>query len=312
MSSHTSEPFPGDFDRTIRDALMAAADSVEPGADGLDRIRAKIVVRHATRASRWHAGPSRGAAGWKPFHVTGTWVSALIEAVIERFRPDPTRAGWLGWLRPAAAIATGVFVVTAASWAVAALPAAIAPVNNWRHYHSTTPQPRSLSGSASRSRYSSSGGGTTGPGGQNGNTGGGGSATPSCSPSGGGTPSGSPSASPSTTPSGSPSPSTSPSTGTATPTSPATSTEPAATPSSTLSPGQNQSSSPAATQSPDAAPSHSPDATGKALLDAVSSTELTSGTGGQLLPTQTPVPSPVPSATVTPQPSQPGGPAPCG
>jgi hypothetical protein len=310
MSSHNSEPFESDLDRLIRDSLLTAADSVEPGSNGLERIRAKIIVRRAARASRWRIAPGRGAAGWRPFQVTGAWLTAMTEAVVERFKPDPNRAGWFGWLRPAAAIATGVFVVTAASLAVAALPAAIAPVNNSRHYHSPTPAPSSLSGHRHRPGYSSSGGsaGSSGPGGENGNSGGG---TPSCSPPASTSPSASttPSQTPSETPSTS-SPSTTPSTGTPTPTT-SDSSLPLVTP--TTSVGQNEPPSPSQSQSPDGVPAQSPEATGKALLDAVSSTEL-GGTNVQVLPTatQTPVaPSPVPSATVTPQPSQPGGTGPC-
>ncbi len=302
MSSHSSEPFNDDFDRVIRDALMAAVDSVEPGGDGLERIRAKIVVRQAVRASRWRIPHSRGAARWRPFQLSGAWLTAMSEAVVERFKPDPNRAGWFGWLRPAAAIATGVFVVTAASWAVAALPAAIAPVNNSRHF-SPGPAPSSLPGKSSRPGYSSSSGGVggSGPGAQGGSSGAG---TPSCSPPASTSPSATttPSITPTITPS-STSPGTSPSTGT--PTSPDT-TAPETTPSDSISAGQNP---------PTPTTSVSPAATGKALLDAASSAEL-GVTISPALPTATqtpgPVVSPVPSASVTPQPSQPGGQGPCG
>ncbi len=317
MSSHSNEPFDGDFDRTIRDALMSAVDGVDPGADGLDRIRAKIVVRQAARASRWRIAPSRGAAGWRPFQVTGAWLTTMTGSVVERFKPDPNRAGWFGWLRPAAAIATGIFVVTAASWAVAALPAAISPASNSRNYHSHSSRPSTLPGSSTRPGQSGAGGSTggTGPGGQGvGTSSGGGHASPTCSPSASGSPSATttPTGTPSTTPTGSPSPTTTPSgTGSPSPTESPT-TSPQGTPSSTVSPGQDQS--PSSSQSPVAPDTNSasPAATGKALLDDANSTVM-DGAGAEGIPTSTATPappSPFPTATVTPQPSQPTTPCP--
>jgi len=125
MSSETSGPPQRDFDAALRDALRLAAESVEPGADGLDRIRSKIVARPARRGVPWRsvaAGRRGTSVPWGPFRLSAGWLATAFDAVLERFRPDPSRAGWFGWLRPAAAIATGLFVVTAASWAVAALP----------------------------------------------------------------------------------------------------------------------------------------------------------------------------------------------
>ena len=114
-------------DRALRTALFAAAESVEPGDDGLARIRAKI-VEGQTGQARWRFGVrAAGEPWWRSLLPPRGWLPAVIAAVADRFRPDPNRAGWFGWLRPAAAVGTGLFVVTAASWAVAAFPAVIAP-----------------------------------------------------------------------------------------------------------------------------------------------------------------------------------------
>src|SRR5262249_48657042 len=64
------------------------------------------------------------------------WVRYWSGAVVERFRPDLGRVGWLGWLRPAAAVATGLLVVTGASWAIAALPQVISASGNQQPYTS--------------------------------------------------------------------------------------------------------------------------------------------------------------------------------
>ena len=108
-----------------------AADSVEPAADGLDRIRAKISTRQPVH-SGWTTSAPAGFLGtlWRWLEPAVIWLRYLAGAVVERFRPDPGRAGRLGWLRPAAALATGVFVVAAASWVITALPAVITPANN--------------------------------------------------------------------------------------------------------------------------------------------------------------------------------------
>jgi hypothetical protein len=301
MSTDSSGPFQSDADRalqdslrdSLRDALRDAAESVEPAADGLDRIRAKIIAPQPARArlARWRTAPGADGGAWRrrrPFQVAGVWLATASLAVVERFRPDPDRTSWLGWLRPAAAIATGLFVVTAASWAVAALPAALAPpARNWRHTPIPPPPIKSHRGASSQSGYSS--GGQSGipgpsPAGQ-----GSGDGTPSCSPP--------PSGSPSTTPSGSPTSSGSPTpTESPTPTGSPSTTAGAPEPSQSAPPGSanTPSNSPSPVQSPASAFDNAQD---------------------QPTPTApaTPTPSPMPSPTGTPQPTPTGSPPPpCG
>ncbi len=198
-----------EFGDALRDALHLAVDSVEPGADGLDQIRAKIGGRQAARRRVRRPGaaaPGSGRPWWRGLLPPPGWLAASVGAAAERFRPDPNRAGWFGWLRPAAAIATGLFVVTAASWAVAALPAAVTPSSNPRTLSSSTRAPKHHRTATSSFPSSSGvGGSLPGPGGQPAP-----SATPSCTTNPA-SPSGSPTGTP-TTSSGSPSPSGSPTT----------------------------------------------------------------------------------------------------
>jgi hypothetical protein len=129
MSHRRQDPRTGELENALRRALLAAAESVEPHADGLDRIRAKV------SAGR-HRMPRRGnltvfaRAAEAPFRLLAIAVAGLrpiLDLVVERFRPSPDGPGRYGWLRPAAALATGLFVVVAGSWAVTDLPQAISP-----------------------------------------------------------------------------------------------------------------------------------------------------------------------------------------
>src|SRR5215471_15465822 len=123
----------------LRNALRLAADSIEPGADGLDRIRAKISARQRAQLPRWRTLPPIVVL-WsllRRLEPAIIWVRYAAGVVADRFRPESERpggAGWIGWLRPAAAVATGAFVVAAASWAIAALPQVIAPASHSSHY----------------------------------------------------------------------------------------------------------------------------------------------------------------------------------
>lgn len=320
-------------DSALRKALTAAAESVEPAEDGLDKIRSKIMAGQAAQRVRWRFGmPAVGEPWWRSLLPPRGWLPAVGAAVMDRFRPDPNRAGWFGWLRPAAAVGTGLFVATAASWAVAALPAAISP-------SSTTGGPVATPGATKTHHpskpgtpgFTSSGSGSVGPSGQNGGSGGGPgpTTTPSCSPPA--SPSATPTGTPSNgTPSGSPT-STDTSTPSDTPTDPG-STTPAAVGSSTSSPTPGSAPTPGSEPTPGneaMAPvsAVSPEATGKTLLsgngaasrwprtEAVRATIVDDPTaspppdpGDTPLPTASPtVGGPVP--TQTPEPTVP--PVPC-
>src|SRR5215469_10513319 len=99
MRRRRADPRQHQFDNSLRNALMQAAESVEPGQDGLDKIRTKIEARQSAR---------RRASWRRALFPPSGWLPSIVTAVVERFRRDPDRAGWLGLLRPAAAVTTGV------------------------------------------------------------------------------------------------------------------------------------------------------------------------------------------------------------
>src|ERR1022692_2623637 len=96
-----------DLEDGLRRALLGAVDSIEPAVGGLDRIRTRISARHRARF------------GWNmtDFAPAAIWLQTVCGAVVDRFRPNPASRVRYGWLRPAAALATGIFVVAAGSWA---------------------------------------------------------------------------------------------------------------------------------------------------------------------------------------------------
>jgi hypothetical protein len=124
-----SEPWQRDLEGVLRRALRTAADSVEPGADGLDRIRSRIRARQRVLSS-WAMADLAGPAGLgsllSSLRSTGIAARAALHAAAQWFGPGTDRIGWYRWLRPAAALATGVLVVLAGSLAITALPQVIA------------------------------------------------------------------------------------------------------------------------------------------------------------------------------------------
>ncbi|MDR2983979.1 MAG: hypothetical protein LBV34_03975 [Nocardiopsaceae bacterium] len=131
MTHRRPEPGQAAFEQTLRRALRLAADSIEPAPDGLARIRTKIAARPApAQLTGWAAWRSRYLTGLlaalalvaKYLDTVGVRLRYAFGAVVERFRPDSGVSGWIGWLRPAAALATTLLVVTGASWAIAGLP----------------------------------------------------------------------------------------------------------------------------------------------------------------------------------------------
>ncbi|MHB1819083.1 MAG: hypothetical protein ACYCO9_13735 [Streptosporangiaceae bacterium] len=134
MTHRRPEPDQAGLEDALRRALRAAADSVEPAAGGLDRIRAKIAVRRMSRSVGWVMAdlPSR------PLHAArhrtariAEWARGMLRDLGDRLGPlGGTARGRLGWLRPAAALATGLIVVAVASWMVTALPPSVTTAGN--------------------------------------------------------------------------------------------------------------------------------------------------------------------------------------
>src|SRR5215472_2231366 len=127
MSHRRPEPRQAGLERALRYALRVAADSVEPAGGGLDRIRAKIAVGQPALRTRWWTTPLArvlAVAGlvWGYLEIAAFWLRYGAGIVVERFRPELGRGGWVRWLRPAAGLATVLLVVTGVSWAATGLP----------------------------------------------------------------------------------------------------------------------------------------------------------------------------------------------
>src|SRR5712692_4781412 len=158
------DPRQAALENVLRNALRVAADSIEPAADGLERIRAKISARRRLQLPRWWTAIPIVIllSLLRRLEPAVIWARYAAGVVANRFRPDSERAGalgWLGWLRPAAAVATGLFVVAAASWAIAALPQEFSPATNSRGY-----TPNGAGGGSGGPQPSSASSGFTGPG----------------------------------------------------------------------------------------------------------------------------------------------------
>ncbi len=224
------EPWQPELEDVLRRALHTEADSVEPGADGLDRIRMLIRAGRPLPGGWAMAGQAvsagRGGLAWRHLRHARCAARDLWDAVL---RPTGLGAGtfaWQRWLRPAATLATVVFVAVGGSWAIAALPRMIAPSGSSSPAGSSAGQaPARSSGPAGAHGTSQSPPGSlrhaSSPAGQlrpTATSSGGprspgpswpASSTPSANPSGSGMPSASPSPSASSTSSASPSPSAS-------------------------------------------------------------------------------------------------------
>ncbi|HEX9031439.1 MAG TPA: hypothetical protein VF834_06300 [Streptosporangiaceae bacterium] len=298
MSRRRPDPHRARLEEALSAALRMAAESVEPAPDGLERIRARISAGQAARRAGWRSlgtagdGPAwLGPSRWPG--LLGASLAHLVRLVGERFGPDPARAGRLGWLRPAAAVATGLFVVAAASWLITGLPQVIQPANDSGGLAGGNGAGRNVSVPASPTRTRTSTGGVPWQGqshyGQQ-------SPSATCTPGQGpqhASPTSSPSGSPSASPSGSPSPSVSPS--------------PSASPTDSLSPAS----------SPAAAPGAAPAGIVQALLAPRAGSSVSPAPSGPATaPTSSPspgAPSPSPSGA---SPSRTAGsstsPGPCG
>src|ERR1700735_1984722 len=205
-----------DFDEVLRRALHAAADSVQPAGDGLERIRARL-TRPVPLPVAWVMASYRSASGavLSRLRLLATWMEPaaarlrpVLGPAVERVRPVWSGGARLqhryAWLRPAAAAATVVAVVAMGALALKELPQAISPAAS--NQSITNGQPGSHPGNTAEDGNATPFA-STGPAGVAPNKG---SGTPKsgCSPSTSASPS--PTVSPSPSASGSPRPSPSP------------------------------------------------------------------------------------------------------
>jgi hypothetical protein len=213
-----------DHEAYLRAALHAAADSLEPRGDGLERIRVRLQRRPRPVAWLLAAGDALRLRAPVVLQVAFYQLSAGFSAAWDRFAPDLVpgkhRSRAQGWLRPLAAMAAVIFIVAAGTYVAIDVSTAVSPsshTSNPRggggqpaggtsHPSATaTPLPtHSVAGSGTPSRHASPlpsatcGASAT-------------TASPSCQASTSASPSPSASVSPTPTPSVSPSDSSSPS-----------------------------------------------------------------------------------------------------
>jgi hypothetical protein len=144
-----------DYDDVLRRALHAAAESIEPAPDGLERIRARLgtpPLLSFASAVAWSSEAATRIVAW-----AAPIIRSALDAfwsVIDRFRPAEVEPGQpgprFGWLRPMVAMGTAIFVVAAGAFAIMTLPRAISSSGSaftifpWTH-------PTSSSGNAGAS-----------------------------------------------------------------------------------------------------------------------------------------------------------------
>lgn len=213
-----------DYEAILRRCLHAEAESVEPGGDGLQRIRARLKKPQPFLVAWLLADSDVARPVFNGLEAAGDWCLQALRSVTDRFRPAVTVYGrGLGWLRPAAAMTTAIFVVAAGVFAAMELPQAISQTGSLQLPFLQGSRPGGGSGRPHENGHGTLMPGAVAPGGGPGGGSRPAGSSPSCSPSGTGkhgqppAPSSSPSSTPSSTPSSSPSPSSTP-TPTSTPT----------------------------------------------------------------------------------------------
>src|ERR1700735_4965174 len=155
----------GDYEEALRRALHAAADSIEPSADGLERIRERLnrPMLSFESASAWSAGAAAWFRRWMEPVVVAFW------AVVDRFRPAPGQPGHArprySWIRPVAGMGIAVFVVAAGGFGPAVVCAAGAfALTELPQVVSPSSASSAAGSSGSGSTHHGSGGGASGPG----------------------------------------------------------------------------------------------------------------------------------------------------
>lgn len=149
MSAHS------DHEAFLRAALHAAADSLEPRGDGLERIRARVQRPRpvfVTRAQAIGTEVLLRAPAW--LQDTIYQIAGVLEEAWKRFAPPPApgrhRSRAQGWLRPIAAMAVVMGVVAAVTYVAIDASTTVSPSSSNSHsnggaghasHHSHSPSP---------------------------------------------------------------------------------------------------------------------------------------------------------------------------
>jgi len=196
-----------DHEAYLRAALHAAADSLEPRGDGLERIRARLHTR--PRVVAWLLAAAEALRLRVPVALQDSLVqlSAAFLAAWQRFSPATApgkhRSRTQGVLRPLAGMAAVIFIVAAGAYVAISVSTAVSPSSQSSHPHNGQPGPAGPAASPTQSPSQPPSGSVPAPHRA--------SASPSCNPSASTAPTTSPSCQPSTSPQPSPSASVSPS-----------------------------------------------------------------------------------------------------
>jgi hypothetical protein len=108
-------------EEALRRALFSAAQSIEPAADGFERIQARLSTPRPTLIA-WIEGVWSHLLHRSPAFIEdfARKLSGAVAFVWDRFGPTPAtsgrRSGPLSWLRPAAAMTVAIFVVAAGAY----------------------------------------------------------------------------------------------------------------------------------------------------------------------------------------------------
>ena len=116
-----------DLEEILRRTLQAAAGSVEPADDGLQRIRARLTTPRPLLVAWIMAGYSAGASrALRGLLATSAWLQRVRGAASEHLRvAGPGRLRdrqHPAWLRPGAVLAIAVFLIAAGVHAWKARP----------------------------------------------------------------------------------------------------------------------------------------------------------------------------------------------
>jgi len=128
----------------LRRALHSAADSLEPGHDGLERIQSRLRHPHPMPIA-WAEAAGTGLAmrarlGWEAARpVLDSALGRLVAAMRlawERFGPSSGSRGsrTMGWLRPLTAMGVAVFVVAAGAYVAINAQQVIFPSSSNSHH----------------------------------------------------------------------------------------------------------------------------------------------------------------------------------
>jgi hypothetical protein len=130
---------PADHEAYLRAALHAAADSLQPRGDGLERIRMRLQRRPRAVAWLLAAGDAFRLRAPAVLQVAFYRLSTGFWAAWDRFAPDLApgkhRSRAQGWLRPLAAMAAVIFIVAAGTYVAIDVSTAVSPSSQSSHPH---------------------------------------------------------------------------------------------------------------------------------------------------------------------------------